>query len=312
MRKFLIVLFNILFIAAVVCSVVFGVEWKKTKDELNSDSQFLTINELREENAQLNQELDELANSNAFYEMENETLSNQNSALTEQNASLQESNSALTEQNESLTSSNESFASQIESLLAQKAELEGQVTNLGSQLAELEALLDRYETLLPFIIDEDEAVVKYVVDGETKDVQVVQIGSHITDPYEVTFAEGEYHVFNYYEADGVPVDFSTYVIEDDVTLVANITYRCKVSYYYEGSAPTYKGEFIVDDFIEIGGTFDLSALKEGYNYAFALVTEDKPLILSSDYVVTDNIEVIVKEWKVGDREPSWSFDGYRE
>ena len=312
MKNFLIVLFNILFIASVVCSVTFGIEWKKTRDELNSDSQFLVINELREENTRLNHELDELSISNKFLEMENESLSNENSALTEQNSSLQESNSALTEQNENLSNNNESLTSQIESLLSQKNELEGQVSSLDSQIDELEALLDRYESLLPFVIEEDEAVVKYVVEGETKDIQVVQIGSKITDPYEVTFAEGEYHLFNYYEVNGSPVDFSTYVVEDDVTLVANITYRCKVSYYEIGSAPSYKGELITEDYIEIGGTIDLSVLEDGYNYAFARVTEGRsPIGISLDTPITNDTEFVVKKW-TGNNEPPWGFDSTRE
>lgn len=312
MRKFLIVLFNIVFVASIVCSVVFGVLWGKANKQLNEDTQVAVINELKTENSALENELDEVYNENAFYKLENDSLKNENTQLKEQNTSLQENNSVLVEQNGVLSSNNNNLTSQIEDLLSQKAELESQNSNLSTQINELESLLDRYESLLPFIIEEDEAVVKYVVNGETKEVQVVQKGSKITDPYEITFNENEFHVFNYYELDGVPVDFSNYIVEDDITLVANITYRCKVSYYYEGSAPTYKGEFIVEDYIEIGGTFDLSVLKDGYNYAFALITEDKPLFISLDYVVEENIEIIVKEWKIGEREPAWSFDGYRE
>lgn len=208
MKKFLIILFNILFIASTVCSVVFGCLWGKANKELKDDTQVATINDLKAENSSLEKQLDKVSNDNAFYVLENASLKEQNSQLAEKNSTLQESNIALTEQVGNLTNSNENYSTQI--------------NELESQIAYYEELLAAYEndTRLP---------VTFYLKGEIYEVKLVEEGNFVqlADPqllpgeHFIGWSKDKANVVNLNET---PITQTTQfyaVIEYDVTFSLN-------------------------------------------------------------------------------------------
>lgn len=67
--------------------------------------------------------------------------------------------------------------------------------------------------------------VTFVFEDETKSTQVVKYGNYATD---VTVESTTYKIFNGWSVNNVIVDVNTYKIVDDVTFIANITYKYDV------------------------------------------------------------------------------------
>ena len=213
------IVFNSILIAVIaIIAVVIGVYWDKVKLFLSGEA-LLTVEQGQEK----------------YEEGYEKGTANMQTLQTQINAYRQ-----TIEENEVAISN---LQLQIQTLQEQSSanqslisELQEQISSLQSQNTELQNLVDAYEDALPILVEENQAIVKFMVGNKLKDIQVIDKNSTITNPYQVSFDEGNVSTFNGWRVNGELVDINTYVVTDHVVLVADITEKVNVTYTVNGQS----------------------------------------------------------------------------
>lgn len=213
------IVFNSILIAVIaIIAVIIGVYWDKVKLFLSGEA-LLTVEQGQEK----------------YEEGYEKGTANMQTLQTQINAYRQ-----TIEENEVAISN---LQLQIQTLQEQSSanqslisELQEQISSLQSQNTELQNLVDAYEDALPILVEENQAIVKFMVGNELKDIQVIDKNSTITNPYQVSFEDGNVSTFNGWKVNGETIDISTYVVTDHVVLIADITEKVQVVYTVNGES----------------------------------------------------------------------------
>lgn len=194
-------------------------------------------------------QVDEVFNSGLNEGKENnEYYLSQIEALEKENA---EKENNLTE-----LSTNIETQTQINSnLKGQNSLLESTLNTLLEKENNLQAQADVYANEIPNYLEEDECLVKFSVEGNVEHFLIIKKGTTLNETYNVTFDEGCYDIFNYWQLNGVETNPIGYTVNNNVEFVANITHRylvwttvngTRTSHVIEtaGDIPTPSGRFI--------------------------------------------------------------------
>ncbi len=179
-----------------------------------------------------------------------------------------------------------------ESELRQSAENNNQALSadneaLRDDIARLEALVKKYEALMALKVGDNQVLVTFQVAGKVVDIAIVDKGAKITDPYVVTFKDGELHEFNYWMRDGQRVDFDTFTFSANTVLEANISYKYTVK-FVDGT------DTILTNVVNKGSLLTLpeDASKVGFDFLGYYVAGVK--IDQESYRVTGDVTVELK------------------
>lgn len=201
---------------------------------------------------------------------------------------------ALLEENAQTINSLETTISELQASNNENSELisslQGQVASLQSQNIELQNLVDAYEDALPILVEENQAIVKFMVGNELKDIQVIDKNSTITNPYQVSFEDGNVSTFNGWKVNGETIDISTYVVTDHVVLIADITEKVQVVY-------TVNGESLSSEIIVSGTKPNYPTLTSYENYFFYGWYNGDVKVDTDTFVATENVTLnaVVKQ-----------------
>lgn len=267
------IVFNSILIAVIaIIAVVIGVYWDKVKLFLSGEA-LLTVEQGQEK----------------YEEGYEKGTANMQTLQTQINAYRQ-----TIEENEVAISN---LQLQIQTLQEQSSanqslisELQEQISSLQSQNTELQNLVDAYENALPILVEENQAIVKFMVGNELKDIQVIDKNSTITNPYQVSFEDGNVSTFNGWKVNGETIDISTYVVTDHVVLIADITEKVQVVY-------TVNGESLSSEIIVSGTKPNYPTLTSYENYFFYGWYNGDVKVDTDTFVATENVTLnaVVKQ-----------------
>ena len=271
-----IVLSVLIFLVIGVLITVFALNFKT----ITSGSQLYTYDQVQEA---YNDGLEENKN---LLDKKDEQIEMYKNQLLEINA--------LLEENAQTINSLETTISELQALNSGNAELisslQGQVASLQSQNTELQNLVDAYEDALPILVNENQAIVKFMVGNELKDIQVIDKNTTVSNPYQVDFEEGNVSTFNGWKVNGELIDINTYVVTDHVVFVADITEKVKVTY-------TVNGESLSSEIILSGSKPNFPTLTGYESYFFYGWYHNDIKVESDTFVATENITLnaVVKQ-----------------
>lgn len=178
-------------------------------------------------------------------------------AFADKEALLQliNANRATISQNEETIARLESEKNDLTTQLSRIDELNESISNLQDENERLTSVIASYEEQLQNVKNENQVVVKFLLRDLIYDVKVVNKGSVI----------GEIEIndvgFNYWTIDGIRIDPTTYVANQDLEVVANFTDEYVIT-FYSGNNVVYK------DFIKAGSTLTNPEQPQQVGYDF--------------------------------------------
>lgn len=212
-----------------------------TSLEEEKEDLVIALNTSEENRAELEIEIAGLKEKISILESEKTSLINQNNILSNQVASLNIQIDNLEELNSQLESINSANVTTITSLNSQIQTLNTQIsdlifasqnstsiiTSLQSQVSNLQESISYYQQVINGLIGENQVAVTFEFDGATYNIQVINTGStaNVANPVST-----EYVIFNFWTVNGVRIDLSTYTFTENTKVIADVTYRYKVTY----------------------------------------------------------------------------------
>ncbi len=125
--------------------------------------------------------------------------------------------------------------SELNASESEKAQLSAELTTkkleietLQKQITELQTSIDAYEEIMKQIEAENKVVATYMYDGAVYLVQTYDVGATLTDVPVIEDTEDI--TFNGWMIDNQSVDLSNYVINQNTTFVADLTYTYTVTF----------------------------------------------------------------------------------
>lgn len=171
------------------------------------DALQVQVDLLNEEIAAKNTTIDNLtAEQQALIEQQTQTVSRLNAQITNLNSQIEELN---TQMQVNMTS----------------------VSQLNNRIAELQRTIAFYEEFIGQFETDEQAMVTFEFAGSVYEVKVVNKGEKVA----ITTPESsEYLIFNGWTLNGEPVDLSTYIVTENVRIVADVTYKYVVDFTVDG------------------------------------------------------------------------------
>jgi len=182
----------------------------------------------------LNGQINELQSRVTTLTSSNSSLNTQISTLKNQIVNLQTVKTQIENTNFSNMETISALNNQIVSLNSQMGALSSQaqdntstVNNLNSQISKLQATISYYESYISSLETGEKAIVTFEFNGSVYNVQVVSKSSiiSVTDPIST-----DYTIFNGWKVNGTIIDLATFTILNNITIVADITYKYDVSF----------------------------------------------------------------------------------
>lgn len=221
------------------------------------------------------------------------SLTNQVTTLTSQKNTLQAQVDLLSESADTNAATIDTLNAQIVTLNSQIASLTEQITNkntsianANTQIAELQRTIAFYEEFVGQFETDDQALVRFMVDGSVYDCKVVNIGDHVTT---TTPENTDYFIFNGWTVDGETINLSTYVVEESVIITADVTHKYIVNF---NVGTTVKSTVVVEqgDYATKPST---NPKKTGYTFKYWTLDGENEVDVSQ-YPITANTTFYAK------------------
>ncbi len=181
-----------------------------------------TISDLNTQITNLQNQVTNLTNSG-------EDKSEQISQLNNQIVNLQNAVSQLQTTNDMNLNTITSLNTQIANLNNQISEMtllsqtaNTQIASLNNKINELQKSITYYESYIAQLENGEQVVATFEFDGSVYNIQIVNKGSKLS---VTTPASTDYKIFNGWKINGSIVDLSTYTINTNTKIVADITYK---------------------------------------------------------------------------------------
>lgn len=245
---------------AMLTTIIVKREYIFTKDKFYTQKEVDTISEkVREETKieyaddTLLDKLDDLSIKRMELLIEKENLETQNKGLETTISELKTQIETLENEKASLEKQHNTDTETISNLIIQISELETQIITLENEKTQLnnELILKQstieeyektieqlqnsvkyYEDYVSGILSDNQVTATFEYDNSVLCMQVVNKGSKLS----VSVPEDtEYMIFNGWKVDGELIDLETYIIDSNVKLVADITYKYSVKFMVESS-----------------------------------------------------------------------------
>lgn len=259
---------------------------EKQIDNLNiiKENNDTIIEELNDEIGALNYRVQVLQTSK-------DQNANQIAALNSQIENLQSLNAQLQETNELNLQTINGLNAQIASLNEQIDHLHTQiqtnltaVTDLNSRITELQNSVAYYEQYIAKFETDNKVTVTFEFAGTVYNLQLVEKGSKVTVAEPTST---EYLIFNGWTVNNEPIDLSTFVVNEKVTIVADVTYRYAVKFVVEGEVKSTQ-------IVEQGQYVDEPTKPRKTGYTFDYWTYGDAEVIFDQFPITQNVTFIAK------------------
>lgn len=259
-KKYAIIFASIvLSIAVAFLAIVTGISWDYFVSKLTGEKYYTqeqydnSKNEAFQEKDELEKRLQDLRN----------TIEKQNSQITDLQAEVNSyrvsNNDLISQRDEAIKTRDElqgkvdklledasknsalidQYVSQIGQLNSKIEDLNNQIKNhdsivasLNEKISQLEKSIKYYENFVSELEQGDSVVVKFEYNGSVVNVQTIKKGSHVS--YEHP-QDTLYVIFNYWMVDNQRIELSDYVVQESVTIVANVTLKYDVKFKVDGN-----------------------------------------------------------------------------
>ena len=157
----------------------------------------------------------------------------------------------LTNQLAKLENSNNDYSEKLKLLTQQLEETQTQIKELQNEINYYKELLEAYGNI-------NKLIVTFMYDNSVYDVVLCDLGATVT----VTPPQNnEYRTFNYWEIDGEKIDLGTFQIQENTTIIANLTYCYDVKFVVEDE--TYNSQIITENKTAV---LPSNPIKDGYAF----------------------------------------------
>lgn len=240
----------------------------------------------------LNEQITNLQNQVATLQTSVENKDGQIEQLSAQIVNLQN----LVEQ---LQSTNRMNVDTITSLNVQIANLNNQISEmtllsqnsssqiklLNNKINELQASVNYYENYIAQLENGEQVVATFEFDGSVYNIQIVNKGSKLS---VINPTNTAYKVFNGWTIDGQTIDLNTYTINQNVKIVADITYKYEVKFMVDENI--YNSQFVIKD---NNAVVPSAPVKENFIFDYWTINGVDEIDVSN-YQITENIAFIAK------------------
>ncbi len=201
-----------------------------------------TITQLNSQISSLQQELDDLQSDNQSNLEKIENLNNTITSLKETISQLENNNQVNEEVISNLTNENGKLNKKIEELIYEMQNNNLEIAPLLNQINKLETTISYYENYILSFVQEGQVLVKFEFAGSIYDIQIVDKGSIVSveDPAITDTAK-----FNYWTVNDEKIELSSYPINENLTIVADVTYGYKVSFMVD--AEVYDAQIVEEN-----------------------------------------------------------------
>ena len=238
-----------------------------------------TINDLTSQILILEKEVSDLQNSDYNKSQEIAQKNSQISNLQNSVNQLQKTNELNVQTINSLNNQITTLNSQISEMTLQIQNNSTNVTTLNNKIAELEKSVAYYEQYLASLENGEQVVATFEFNGSVYNIQIVSANStlSVTTPNST-----DYIVFNYWTVNGEQIDLSTYTINQNTKIVADVTYNYDVKFMVDDSV--YNNQIITKNGF---ATLPINPTKSGYEF-------DGWTINGVDIIDPTSVEIIDK------------------
>lgn len=199
----------------------------------------------------------------------------------------------LTSEKAALEKQRDDYKSQYGASSAEVERLNNQIAEKDEQIAGLQTSLESYKKLEEEMQNANKVIATFTVDGAVYAVQACDVGATVSieDPKNT-----DDMTFNYWTVDGEEVDLTSYVINENTTFVANVTYTTYRTVKFTVDGAVYDTQEVLKGDC---ATLPEAPIKEGYEFIGWTTLEGAPVDVET-YVITASREFVAAfEQKTG-------------
>ncbi len=191
-----------------------------------------SIDSLEKEVATLTKEKDNLILENTNYYNTISSLNNQIVNLQNVNTQLEHTNNLHLNTIASLNAQITNLNQQISDITYQSQNNNSTISSLNAKIKELEESVQYYENYIANLENDNQVAATFEYDGSVYNIQIVNKGSTVAVN---TPANTNYIIFNGWTVNGEFIDLSTYTINENTKIVADLTYKYNVNFVVDGA-----------------------------------------------------------------------------
>ena len=217
-----------------------------------------TIASLNSQIASLQNQVTNLTNSGEDKSEQIKTLNSQITTLQNTVSQLQTTNDMNVATITSLNTQIANLNTQISDMTLQSQNSQSQINALNNKISELQASVNYYESYIAQLENGEQVVATFEFDGSVYNIQIVNKGSKlsVTTPTSTT-----YKIFNGWTVNGSAIDLSTYTINTNTKIVADVTYKYDVKFKVDDTI--YNSQIITKNNC---ATLPTNPTKSGYEF----------------------------------------------
>ena len=191
----------------------------------------------------------------------------------------------LTSEKAALEKQRDDYKSQYGASSAEVERLNNQIAEKDEQIAGLQTSLESYKKLEEEMQNANKVIATFTVDGAVYAVQACDVGATVSieDPKNT-----DDMTFNYWTVDGEEVDLTSYVINENTTFVANVTYTTYRTVKFTVDGAVYDTQEVLKGDC---ATLPEAPIKEGYEFIGWTTLEGAPVDVET-YVITASREFV--------------------
>jgi len=209
----------------------------------NQNKEYLaTIDSLEAEVSALTAEKHNLIIENTNYYNTISSLNNQILNLQNVNTQLESTNTLHLNTISSLNTQIANLNQQISDITYQSQNHNSTISSLNAKIKELEESVQYYENYISSLENGNQVVATFEYDGSVYNIQMVNKGSTLA---VATPQDTDYIIFNGWTVNGAIIDLSTYIITENVKIVADLTYKYDVIFKVDNT--DYNSQIITDN-----------------------------------------------------------------
>jgi len=190
-----------------------------------------SIDSLEKEVATLTKEKDNLILENTNYYNTISSLNNQIVNLQNVNTQLENTNNLHLNTIAGLNAQITNLNQQISDITHQSQNNNSTISSLNAKIKELEESVQYYENYIASLENDEQVAATFEYDGSVYNIQIVNKGSTVA----VNNPEStNYIIFNGWKVNDEFIDLSTYTINENTKIVADLTYKYDVNFVVDG------------------------------------------------------------------------------
>lgn len=230
----------------------------KNENEKTINTLQNTVNKNNEDIENYKNQIAKLQSTNTTNQMEIDNLNNQVSSYQTMIKQLQDTNDINAATIASLNNQILHLNNQISELSLSSGTYTSQINALNNKINELQTSVNYYESYIANLETSEQVVATFEFNGSVYNIQIVNKGSKlsISNPEST-----DYLIFNGWKVDEEFIDLSSYTIQTNTKIIADITYKYDVKFIVDSEI--YNSQIIVRNEF---ATIPKNPIKDGYEF----------------------------------------------